>query len=257
MRVPARGLRALPSATHVLELELLARVPGIAHGFETRSGDLTDVTPQPVACVHQVHGGTVVRLPAESADWRPFLEIEPEARPEADSLITDQRSVTVAVSVADCLPILIADPVHGAVAAVHGGWRSLAGGIIESTIEAMATEFGTEPSDLVVGVGPGIGPCCFEVGPEVIEALAARGCGNAARAPDPAAELVGGASAAARAKPHADLMAVTRAALGNSGVAADQIDEAALCTLCHSDFLWSYRQDGDAAGRMLCGIGLV
>ena len=256
--VPAPGGSVpFPTSEAVLEVAVLAAVPGIAHGFETRRGDLAEVAPKPIARVHQVHGGTVLSVPAGETERQPFLEAEPEARPEADALISDQAGVTVAVSVADCLPILIADAERRAVAAVHGGWRSLAAGIVEKTIEAMAAQLGTRAGDLFVGIGPGIGPCCFEVGTEVIETFEALGYGDPARVPDPPAALLGGAHAAATPKPHADLVAVARTALTGAGVREDRVDCAGLCTKCNSNWLWSYRADGDAAGRMLCGIGLV
>jgi YfiH family protein len=238
--------RPLPDAEGVLQLELLSAVPGVRHGFATRRGRLEDVVPSPIARLQQVHGADVLVLPADAVARAPFLEPDVGARPPADALITDQPGAAVAVAVADCMPVLIADPAHRVVAAVHAGWRGLAAGVIENTVTELQRRYHSAPADLVVGIGPSIGPCCFEVGPEVIEAFAARGYQAEARP-----------SGVDRGRPHADLGKVAAAILERLGVPQDQTADAALCTRCHGEWLWSYRKDGDTAGRMLCGISIV
>lgn len=229
----------------VLQLENLHAVPGVRHGFATRRGRLQDVVPAPVARLRQVHGAAVLPLPQDADPREPFYRTTVAERPAADALITDARGATLAVAVADCLPILFADRRGGAVAAVHAGWRGLAAGVIENTVAALESMYGITPGDLVVGIGPAIGPCCFEVGTEVIEAFAERGYEAEARV-----------SGRQGARPYADLGAVAAAILGRLEVPDDNVAHAAVCTLCNSDWLWSYRADGDAAGRMLCGIAL-
>ena len=231
----------------VLQLDNLAALEGVAHGFESRWGELGSVTGSSAARLHQVHGSEVLTLPEDRAAWDQFRADDPQARPPADALITDQEEVTVAVSVADCLPILIADPERRAVGAVHGGWRSLAGGIVENAIQAMTRTFDTNPRDLVVGIGPGIRPCCFEVGSEVIDAFAAAGYAAAARVATPSAA----------AKPYCNLAAVARAQAVRSGVPDSAVADVGLCTRCNNEWFWSFRADGAAAGRMLCGIALT
>jgi len=241
-------IRTLPDAEGIVQLEGLSRLPHISHGFETRTGRLADVAPRPIARLHQVHGADVLRLPAEDGALAPFLRPAPADRPEADALMTNRTGVTVAVAVADCVPMLIADRRGLAVAAVHGGWRGLAAGVLENTIAAMGTEFGSEPADLVMGIGPAIGPCCFEVGPEVLEAFATRGYGE---------HVAVAVAGPVGANPYVNLPAVARQVALDCGVPADAIATADLCTLCNSDWLWSYRADGDNAGRMICGIALA
>ena len=239
-------IRALPEAEGIVQLEGLSRLPHICHGFETRTGRLEDVAPRPIARLRQIHGAEVLHLPPGDNALEPFLRAAPADRPEADALVTNRTGVTVAVAVADCLPLLIADRRGRAVAAAHGGWRGLAGGVLENTIAAMGAEFDCEPGDLALGIGPAIGPCCFEVGPEVVEAFAERGYGDAAAVAGPPG-----------AKPHVNLPAVARQVALDCGVPANAIATADLCTLCNSDWLWSYRADGTAAGRMICGIALT
>jgi len=239
-------IRALPDGQGVLQLEILHALPGVQHGFATRRARLEDTLPAPVARLHQVHGADVRRFPVDEAARRPFFEGEVDARPEADALTTNATNVSVAVAVADCLPLLIADPKARAVAAVHAGWRGLAAGVIENTVAAMAADYGSDVADLVVGIGPSIGPCCFEVGPEVIAAFVARGYEDEVRVPGPEGR-----------RPYANLGAVAAAILARLGVAAANVADAGLCTMCNSDWLWSYRRDGEHAGRMICGIALV
>ena len=239
-------IRALPDAEGILQLEKLHALPAVRHGFATRRGRLEEVTPAPAARLRQVHGTEVVTLPRDPDARNPFYRTTVEERAPGDALITGDLGSTVAVAVADCLPLLFADRRARAVAAVHAGWRGLAAGVIENTVAALESTYGITPGDLVVGIGPAIGPCCFEVGPEVIEAFAARGYEAEARVSGPR-----------EARPYADLGAVAAAILGRLEVPDDNVAHAAVCTLCNSDWLWSYRAAGDAAGRMLCGIALV
>lgn len=231
----------------LLLADLLTTLPGIEHAFESRRGRLHGVLPAPLARLNQVHGAEVLRLPPAPDDLAAHRAPDPVARPPGDALISTRPGVTVAVAVADCQPILVADGRAGAVAAVHGGWRGLAAGILPATLQRLA-DLDCPPDRLVVAIGPAIGPCCFEVGPEVIEAFDAQGLGHAAEAPRPD----GGPG-----NPHCDLAAVARAELEDAGVSSEEIAVADLCTRCHPDALWSYRADGDAAGRMLGGIALV
>lgn len=237
--------RAIPDAEGVIQLELLAAIPGISHGFATRRGNLEEVVSPPVARLRQVHGADVLELPADPAARAPFLHSEVAARPAADALVTDTPDAAVAVAVADCMPVLIVDPQVGAVAAAHAGWRGLAAGVIEETVAKMNARYGSRPEHLRVGIGPSIGPCCFEVGEEVIEAFTERGYGDEVR-------VAGNHTP----RPYANLGAVAAAILARLGVPSEQVADVALCTRCNSDRLWSYRKDGEAAGRMLCGVGL-
>jgi hypothetical protein len=86
---------------------------------------------------------------------------------EGDALLDNTPGSVVAIKTADCLPILLVDDRHRAVAAVHAGWRGTVAGIAQRAVEAMRAQFGSAPGDLRAAIGPGIGPCCYEVGPEV------------------------------------------------------------------------------------------
>ena len=119
----------------------------------------------------QVHGRVVVAV-HRLQDPDPFSG---GSRPQADAVITDDPSCALAVQVADCVPILVADTRTGAVAAVHAGWRGAAAGVVRAALDGLGTEFGSRPADLVAALGPSIGPCCYQVGPAVADAFLAAG----------------------------------------------------------------------------------
>jgi YfiH family protein len=240
----------------VLQLAGLASLSGIVHAFETRRGSFRNTLPSPVARLRQVHGATVLRLPAAPPLWDPFLEPEPADRPVGDAIITDIPGVTIAVAVADCLPVLIADPERRAIAAVHCGWRGLAAEILAATMSRMRSELGTRAADCYAGIGPGIGPCCYEVGRDVIDAFGAVGMAEAALQPSRRHE------SDERCPPgdtgtYCNLPAVAAAQARQCGIPAGRILSLDLCTYCNSERLWSYRMDGKKAGRMLAGIALI
>jgi polyphenol oxidase len=205
----------------------LADLPWLIHGFGTRSS--TDWPPETrLATLRQIHSDRV--LTAEQGG----------CIGEGDALITNRPGVTLSIRTADCLPILIADPVNRAVAAVHSGWRGTILGIALKTVRAMQEHFDSRPEDLVVVVGPGIGSCCFEVGPEV----AGQFSGYFPERRD----------LSARTK--IDLVETLRRQLGRNGGTSGQFFASGLCTVCRADLFHSYRRDREGAGRMVSAIGI-
>jgi hypothetical protein len=134
----------------------------------------------------------------------------------------------------------MADTRNRAVAAVHAGWRGTILEIVPKTIQAMADRFGTRPADLVIAVGPGIGACCFEVGPEVAIQFA--------KLFPERTDL--------DQKTKMDLVETNLRLLGRNGGSVRQIATSGLCTFCRPDLFHSYRRDRDAAGRMVSTIRL-
>jgi YfiH family protein len=248
--VQAAGDRRLPAPALVCEPLL----EWTEHLFTTRSWTLggaaspsgrdgwpevaaaIGVEPHRLRRLRQVHGATVAIATAED-----------DSLPDADIVISTQSDVAIAVQAADCVPLLIADRRTGAVAAAHAGWRGLAAQVPIETVKALALTFGSRPEDIVVAIGPAIGPCCYEVGEEVREAM------------------MGGASFGLEAsrwftpgKKHSkwlfDTWAAARAQLEAAGVPAGQVLGADLCTASHPDAFCSYRRDGAPAGRMAAAI---
>ena len=201
----------------------------LAHcGFSTREA----AGPDAIACTLQVHGATV------------HVTHGPPAPAQGDGLWTRTPGLVVAVRVADCVPILLWDPGAPAVAAVHAGWRGTAQDIAGAAVRVGVERLDVAPGRLRAAVGPSIGPCCFEVGDEVVQGL--RGAGL----PDEAFGLRTGP----RDRPHVDLRAANRALLVRAGVADTSIEDVGGCTSCHPERYESYRRDGPTSGR---GRGLI
>ena len=151
---------------------------------------------------------------------------------EGDALIENQPGSVVAVKTADCIPILLVDERLRAVAAVHAGWRGTAAQIAAKAVTAMTGRFGTRPEDLHAAIGPGIGKCCYEVGPEVAAQFGGQGRG------------------------HIDLAAANQRQLEESGVTPRRIYASNLCTMCRAEEFDSFRRDQAAAGRMYSFAGI-
>jgi YfiH family protein len=225
----------------LVTLPALAALPGVVHGYERRQaeagaesreetrarvGASLDGTGR-LLLLKQVHGAAVARAP-----W--------EGRPEADAGLATEPGLVLGVETADCLPVLLVDPVRRAVAAAHAGWRGTAAGVAASAVAALVAA-GSRPADLVVGIGPGIGPCCYEVGDEL----------RAAFGPDGADLFRPGP----RGRPHLDVRTANVRQLVVAGVRPDRIHHVDECTSCRSDLYHSYRRDGPGGGRMISFVG--
>jgi YfiH family protein len=190
--------------------------------------------------LNQVHGRDVVTIHrAIGADALRQLQ---EQRPAADAFVSDAPDIAIVVRAADCVPLLIADRASGVSAAVHAGWRGTAARAAVAAIEAMTREFGSRPADLIVAIGPAIGPCCYEVGSELVDAFAAAGherylIDRWFRTPR------GG-------RMRLDVPGANRDQLILAGVPEDQIFSAGLCTAEHLDVLTSYRAEKERATRI-------
>jgi YfiH family protein len=160
--------------------------------------------------------------------------------PEADIAVTDDPTIALSVKVADCVPVLLADRRTSAVAAIHAGWRGTAAGAVVVAVESLTSTYGSDPRDLVAAVGPSIGPCCYEVGPDLASHFSAHA--DAATWFTP------------HSKPHLDLWRATRDQLARAGVPAAHIHVAALCTCDHPALFHSYRRDGASGGRLVAAI---
>ena len=204
-----------------------------------------------VVALTQVHGAAVSVVRRGAA-----LPQEPAA---ADVLISDEPDVAIAVRAADCVPLLLADRTTGAVAAVHAGWRGTAARAAVAALDAMRRDFGTRPADLVIAIGPSIGPCCYQVGSDVVDAFAAAGHGRylidrwfstpaVADGADEAGRRAPGART--RLQLRLDVAGANRDQLVLAGVPEREIHAVGLCTAMHLDVLTSYRAEKENAGRI-------
>ena len=174
-----------------------------------------DPRPRGVSWLRQVHSNRV-------------LDAHPGETGEGDALVTSHTDLALAIATADCVPVLLATPQQ--VAAAHAGWRGLVGDVISEALSRL-----TAPVNLVrAWIGPAIGACCYEIGEDVAAPLRAVG------GPDTVRSRPGG-------KSHADLQAIAEVQLRARGV--ETIERTDLCTRCHPELLWSYRRQGESAGR--------
>jgi YfiH family protein len=220
----------------------LEAVPGLVHGFERRRAGRPESREQTrgrvasalaargrLHLLKQVHGATVVEAPFEG-------------RPEADASLATAPGLLLGVETADCLPVLLVDPEEGRVAAVHAGWRGTLAGVAAAAVAALAAR-GSRPELLLAALGPGIGPCCYEVGEELRRAFGPQGA--AFFRPGP-----GG-------RPHLDLRAANVAQLERTGLRGERVHHVGECTSCHAERYYSYRRDGPGTGRMISYVGYV
>jgi YfiH family protein len=207
-------------AGHIYRVQELAAFPWLVHGFGTRHVDVPALFAN-LATLKQVHSSTC--LPAGGRAG---------VIGEGDALLEDAPGAVIAVKTADCIPILLVDERLRAVAAVHAGWRGTAAGISGRAVESMRERFGSAPADLHAAIGPGIGECCFEVGPEVAAEFGVTG------------------------RAHIDLASHNRRQLLEAGVTAERIYTSKLCTKCLSDDFHSFRRDREASGRLFSFVGI-
>jgi len=185
--------------------------------FGTRQdGDWLEST----ACttIRQVHSDQVIEATG------------PGVAGEGDALVTNRPGLWVAIRTADCVPILLADSRKRVVAAVHAGWRGTSAGILTRTLEKMAHWCATDPADVHVAMGPAILSCCYEVGEEVAAQF-----GQVGRC-------------------HIDLIGENRQQAVAAGVRSQNIQSLGLCTSCDLGSFYSFRKEGEAAGRMISAI---
>ena len=189
-----------------------------------------DFDTKNVVLTRQVHS-SIVRV-VTKAD---AFGLDHHEYPECDGLVTNDPGTVLTVFTADCTPILLSDPVTGAVGAVHAGWRGTAADIAGNAVRAMAENFGCKPENIRAAIGPNIGNCCFETDAEVPNAMLAA-LGESAR---PHILAKG-------KKYYVDLKAINALFLQRAGVVA--IDISTDCTKCQCDRFWSHRVTGQARG---------
>lgn len=194
---------------------LLSEIPWLQHGFGTR---IDVIFQEGMASLRQIHSAIVL-----AADRAGVMG-------DGDSLVTSVVGVPVSVRTADCYPILMADMKNQAVAAVHAGWRGTAAGIAVAALHAMNERLGTQPSDVIAAIGPGIGVCCYEVGLEVARQFGMQRVGRV------------------------DLAAANRKQLIEAGVPEASVEVTGGCTRCDATQFHSFRRDKEQAGRMISFI---
>ena len=275
----------------VAESRALGKLGWLVHGFSTRPGGASVLDGKPALNLgftdwderERVTANREKFVAALDAREMPFVTLRqfhsdvihvaaaPCAEaPKADALITGTRGLLLGVQTADCVPILLADTRRRVVAAVHAGWRGTLARIAVKTLGRMTMEFGTRARDVSAAIGPAIGRCCYEVGPEVAQAFAAQFPPAADWFDGPFEQLAHGEEplslpwlsmmppghALPPARVQLDLRASNRWQLTDAGVPEKQIAVSDLCTACRTDLLFSYRREGAKTGRLMAVIGI-
>lgn len=250
------------------------RVEGVRHGFSTRLGGVSEgvfssmnlsftrgddsatvrqnfdrfcaairVSAEDVVISAQTHTANVICVSA--ADRGRGVTREKEYT-DVDGLVTNDPHVVLCTQYADCVPLLFLDPVKRVVATSHAGWRGTAAGIAAVTVKKMEETYGCCPADILVGIAPSIGHCCFEVDSPVYEAFC-----QVEVFDDTCYTDDGGG------KYHIDLWQINRRWLLQAGVPAANVTVTDLCTRCHPDLFWSHRKTGDARGSLAAFLSLT
>jgi YfiH family protein len=210
------------------------------HAFCTRQGEKVVMealgVPQGrLLTLRQVHGADVLVF---EGDTRVLTHPLPY-----DAVITNKKRVALGISTADCLPILMIDRSKKVIAAVHAGWRGVWRGIIERTVNEMIKSFESLPADIMAGIGPGIGPCCYEVGTDVVSLFQSSHVDHHQFTQE------------REGRTYLDLSRAAQLELTKVGIPPENIETIPLCTTCKEDLFFSYRRD-KKAGRQLSFIML-
>jgi hypothetical protein len=222
---------------------------------------ITSKASTPLISLRQFHSNRIVyAASADAARKQPH---------KGDGQITDEPGLLLAIQTADCIPVLIADRKHRAVAAFHAGWRGTLKRIVESGVGQMRLAFGSHPEDLIAAIGPGIGLCCYAVGEEVLSEFDSQFSysrelfrevydSDPVRRKYPMLFLTQRAPGHSSIGPslHIDLIEANRRQLLSAGLAPASIQIVGGCTQCHPDLFFSHRGSHGHAGRMMAAIGI-
>jgi polyphenol oxidase len=228
------------------------------------AGAITGSETTPLISLRQFHSNLVVHATAH------VLHDAPLDHPhKGDGWITDEPGFLLAIQTADCIPVLVVDRKRCAVAAFHAGWRGTVKRIVESGVGRMRLAFGSQPSDLVAAIGPGIGACCYAIGEEVLSAFEsqftyARELFREVYDADPVRNKYPMLFLTQRAPGHSpigpqlhvDLIEANRRQLLAAGLSPRSIRIVGGCTQCHSNLFYSHRGSHGYAGRMMAVIGI-
>jgi hypothetical protein len=206
--------------------------PESVYANRRRMAAALNVRDEDVRTSWQVHGDRVLECRPDD----PLYDFD--SIPRADSLITNQPGMPLGMRYADCVPLMFYDPVQHALGVAHAGWRGTVAGVGVKTVQAMQEEYGSHPQDVIAGIGPSIGPCCYEVGQDVLEQVESAFGKRAQELISPREN--GQAS-------HLDLWAANAIALEDAGVRS--IEQSMICTSCNKHEFFSHRAESGKTGR--------
>jgi YfiH family protein len=223
------GLHTADNPEHIMtNRELLAKATGIDR--------------EQFLYASQVHSGEVKIIDKTTVENGVL-----SSNPRTGATITGLTGICLMVMVADCVPVLLFDPVKRVSAVIHAGWRGTVHKISSNTIRAMVGHFGCDPADILAGIGPSIGPCCYEVGEDVKEFVTQSFGTTEGYLVQKSPSL----------KPHFDLWYANHKQLTDNGLKTENIETSELCTRCQSDIFFSSQASGGITGRFAAGICML
>jgi len=163
-----------------------------------------------------------------------------DAIKHCDALITNQKNVMLTILTADCVPILLLDPIENVVAAVHAGWKGTQQEILLKTVEKMQKTFNCNTKNILAGIAPSIGKCCYEVDWNVAQHF----------------EKIENAYTKQNEKYMLDLPLINKTQLLQAGLLETNIEMSHVCTACEVEYYFSYRKEGGCSGRFMSMVGL-
>ncbi|MCR5175971.1 MAG: peptidoglycan editing factor PgeF [Anaerovibrio sp.] len=196
-----------------------------------------------VTC-QQVHGCDIMVVNRD--DIGRGMYAYDESIPNIDALITDTPELPLMLFFADCTPVLLADPVRRAIGVAHAGWKGTAAGIGMKTVQRMVREYGCKPENILASIGPAIGPCCYEVGEQVLTSFDKT-------FPQYKTKIF---ASVGDDKYRLNLWEANRLQLLDAGLVQDNIDVAGVCTACNHKQFFSYRAEGGTTGRIAAVLAI-
>jgi polyphenol oxidase len=220
--------------------------------FSTRTGDdpqrvkanwglLSDafaIPPGRFLAVNQVHGDCIITIDRPDFEIPFRVPFPGEADLSCDAVLTNQPGLAVGIKTADCVPIFLADRAKRLIGAVHAGWRGTALGIAGKAVDTLTERFSSRVEDILVAIGPSIGPCCYRVDDTVLRAMPSSARGQSFFRP-----------AGEAGRWMMDLPEANRRQLEERGIPRQNIGSSGVCTSCRRDLFFSHRRDGQKTGR--------
>jgi len=256
------------------------RIPSLYHAFSTRKGgvsggiyssmnlnfdrgdevihvlqnytilcDAVGIDPITLVFSDQTHTSNIVAAARE--DCGKGL-VRPKTWKDVDGLVTKDPEVSLVTLYADCVPLFFADPVKRVVATAHAGWKGTVLAIASKMVDVMKTRFLCDPKDILVGIGPSIGICCFEVDETTADAFQSL----PASVTEGCIRKRSGSAGSSGSKYDISLQEINRNLLLQAGVTMDHIEIADICTKCNHEWLFSHRATNGQRGGMAAIIGL-
>ncbi|MGE4412934.1 MAG: peptidoglycan editing factor PgeF [Candidatus Caldatribacteriota bacterium] len=218
--------------------------PEFVHKNRIKLAQSLGITTQNFIFANQRHGTNVslIEQRARNEDTSFFTQVFPDS----DALVTTCRDICLLIFIADCVPVLLFDRKRKVIALVHAGWRGTVGLICQKTVQLMQSHYGSRAQDIVCAIGPAIGPCCYQVGREVLVRVRES-------FPDEENLII---SRSTGEKAFFDLWQANKIQLLRCGIPQENIKTACLCTCCHSNLFFSNRKEQPHTGRFAAGIML-